>query len=114
MNGTTKSRVITLTTDFGARDAFVGVVKGVILKINPDATIVDITHGIPQGDLDAASFALDQAYPYFPAETIHVVVVDPGVGTKRRIILAKADDSFFLAPDKNSTFCFYYIIYLPL
>jgi S-adenosyl-L-methionine hydrolase (adenosine-forming) len=94
-----KSKIITLTTDFGQHDAFVGVMKGVILKINPAAIIVDITHGIPQGDLDAASFALDQAYSFFPAETIHVVVVDPGVGTGRRIVLAKAGDYFFLAPD---------------
>jgi len=101
MVGDKKSRIITLTTDFGSRDAFVGVVKGVILNINPNATIVDITHGIPQGDLDAASFALDQTVPFFPAETIHVVVVDPGVGTARRIILAHAGDNFFLAPDNS-------------
>ena len=96
-----KSKIITLTTDFGARDAFVGVMKGVILNINPTVIIVDITHGIPQGDLDAASFALDQAYMYFPPETIHVVVVDPGVGTKRKILLARAADRFFLAPDNS-------------
>ncbi|RPH99927.1 MAG: hypothetical protein EHM72_10635 [Calditrichaeota bacterium] len=95
----TKSRFITLTTDFGLRDAFVGVMKGVILNINPAAVIVDITHGIPQGDLDAASFALDQAYAFFPPESIHIVVVDPGVGTDRRILLARAGNSFFLAPD---------------
>lgn len=95
------SPLITLTTDFGWRDAFVGVMKGVILKINPAATIVDITHGIPQGDLDAAAFALDQAYPFFPANTIHVVVVDPGVGSKRRILLLRAGDMYFLAPDNS-------------
>jgi len=96
-----KSTIITLTTDFGLRDAFVGVMKGVILSINPAATIVDITHGIPQGDLDAASFALDQAYLYYPPGTIHVVVVDPGVGTKRKILLARAADRYFLAPDNS-------------
>lgn len=96
-----REKIITLTTDFGIRDAFVGVMKGVILNINPSATIVDITHGIPQGDLDAASFAIDQAYRYFPPETIHVVVVDPGVGTKRKILLAHADQRYFLAPDNS-------------
>ena len=96
-----QSKIITLTTDFGARDAFVGVMKGVILNINPSATIVDITHGIPQGDLDAASFALDQAYMYFPPGSIHVVVVDPGVGTKRKVLLARAADRYFLAPDNS-------------
>ncbi len=95
------SRIITLTTDFGTSDAFVGVVKGVILSLAPDTTIVDITHGIPQGDLDAASFALDQAYAYYPAGTIHVVVVDPGVGTPRRILAVKANDHYFLAPDNS-------------
>ena len=92
-------RIITLTTDFGAVDAFVGVMKGVMLSINPNVRIVDITHGIPQGDLDAASFALDQAYAFFPPQTIHVVVVDPGVGTARRILVAQAKDYYFLAPD---------------
>lgn len=92
-------RVITLTTDFGAKDAFVGVMKGVILSINPQATIVDITHGIPQGDVDAAAFALDQAYSFFPSHAIHVVVVDPGVGTARRILLVRANNFFFIAPD---------------
>lgn len=96
-----KSGIITLTTDFGMRDAFVGVLKGVILSINPHATIVDITHGIPQGDLDAASFAVDQAYNFYPPGTIHVVVVDPGVGTKRRILLVHAHDQYFIAPDNS-------------
>jgi len=95
------TKIITLTTDFGARDAFVGVMKGVILNINPAAVIVDVTHGIPQGDLDAAAFALDQAFPYFPQETIHVVVVDPGVGTKRKVLLARAAHCYFLAPDNS-------------
>lgn len=97
----TPSGIITLTTDFGLRDAFVGVVKGVILGINSDAKIVDITHGIPQGDLDAASFALDQAYAFYPAGTIHVVIVDPGVGTQRRILAVQAHNQFFLAPDNS-------------
>ncbi|MBN1480928.1 hypothetical protein EH223_00475 [candidate division KSB1 bacterium] len=101
MDGTNRSFIITLTTDFGLKDAFVGVLKGVILSINPHATIVDITHGIPQGDLDAASFAVDQAYTFFPPNTIHVVVVDPGVGTQRRILLVRAKEHYFLAPDNS-------------
>jgi len=96
------TKIITLTTDFGTRDAFVGVMKGVIMNINPAAAIVDITHGIPQGDLDAAAFALDQAYPYFPPGTIHVVVVDPGVGTGRKVLLARAGERYFLAPDNSA------------
>ena len=101
MGETKKSAIITLTTDFGIRDAFVGVVKGVILSINEKATIIDITHGIPQGDLDAASFALDQTVPFFPAGAIHVIIVDPGVGTARRIILVKTTNNYFLAPDNS-------------
>lgn len=101
MTGSNNTSIITLTTDFGLKDAFVGVLKGVILSINPHATIVDITHGIPQGDLDAASFAVDQAYTFFPADTIHVVVVDPGVGTQRRILLVRAKKHTFIAPDNS-------------
>lgn len=93
------SGIITLTTDFGVSDAFVGVVKGVILTINPKVTLVDITHGIPQGDLDAAAFAVDQAYSYYPPGTIHVIIVDPGVGTKRRILNVHAGEHYFIAPD---------------
>ncbi len=96
-----KMRVIAMTTDFGLKDAFVGIMKGVILRINPAAVIVDVTHGIPQGDIDAAAFALDQACAFFPPETIHLVVVDPGVGSDRRILLVKAGDNFFIAPDNG-------------
>ncbi len=94
-------RVITLTTDFGLKDAFVGIMKGVILKINPEAEIVDLTHEIGPQDVKQAAFILCNAYHYFPHQTIHIVVVDPGVGSKRRPILAKNKDYFFIAPDNG-------------
>lgn len=94
-------RVITLTTDFGLKDAFVGIMKGVILKINPEAKIVDLSHEIGPQDIKEAAFILDNAYHYFPHQTTHVVVVDPGVGTKRRPILAENKDYFFVAPDNG-------------
>ena len=94
-------RVITLVTDFGLKDAFVGIMKGVILKINPDVEIVDLSHGIAPQDIKEAAFILCSAYQYFPEQTIHVVVVDPGVGTKRRPILARSSSYFFVAPDNG-------------
>jgi S-adenosylmethionine hydrolase len=75
--------IITLTTDYGTNDHLVGTLKGVILKINPEATIVDITHNVAPFDLLDGALAIGSAYSYFPARTIHVVVVDPGVGTER-------------------------------
>ena len=75
--------IITLTTDYGVNDHLVGTLKGVILKINPEATIVDITHNVAPFDLLDGALAIGSAYSYFPARTIHVVVVDPGVGTER-------------------------------
>jgi len=93
--------IITLTTDFGYKDPFVGIMKGVILKINPFADIVDITHGIsPQNVLEAA-FAIEMSFASFPSKTIHVVVVDPGVGSIRRPILAVADHHYFVGPDNG-------------
>ena len=73
--------IITLTTDYGINDHLVGTLKGVILKINPDATIVDITHNVTPFDLLDGALAIGSAYSYFPPKTVHVVVVDPGVGT---------------------------------
>jgi len=93
--------VITLTTDFGASDHFVGTMKGVILGIAPRATIVDITHEIPPYDLNEGAFVIAQAWRYFPKRTIHVIVVDPGVGSARRPILAEAGGQFFIAPDNG-------------
>jgi S-adenosylmethionine hydrolase len=93
--------IITLTTDFGAADGFVGALKGVILGINPDATIVDITHEIPPQDIQASAFTFGAAHGYFPAGTVHVVVVDPGVGTSRRPILVTGPQSTYIAPDNG-------------
>jgi S-adenosyl-L-methionine hydrolase (adenosine-forming) len=93
--------IITLTTDFGLRDPFVGIMKGVILGIAPDVDLVDITHDIPSYDILDAAFMIDTAYRYFPAGTIHVIVVDPGVGSTRRPIAASAKDHIFVAPDNG-------------
>ena len=93
--------MITLTTDFGQADHFVGAMKGVILSIAPRARIVDITHEISPYDLNEASFVIAQAWRYFPKGTIHVVVVDPGVGGARRPILASAGGHYFVAPDNG-------------
>jgi len=94
-------RLITLTTDFGLEDAYVGVMKGVILGINPAASIVDLCHAIPPQDVRAAAFLLHTAWPYFPPGTIHVVVVDPGVGSQRRAIAVATEAATFLAPDNG-------------
>ena len=102
-----KKTIITLTTDFGLKDHFVGVIKGVILNINPEADLVDITHDIPPHDVLQAAFTLKQAYAYFPSGTIHVVVVDPGVGTHRRVLAASSEKGYFLAPD-NGVLSFLY------
>lgn len=93
--------IITLTTDYGLNDHLVGTLKGVILKINPDATIVDITHNVAPFDLLDGALAIGSAYSYFPARTIHVVVVDPGVGTERRPLLVTAENQYFVAPDNG-------------
>jgi S-adenosylmethionine hydrolase len=93
--------IITLTTDYGTKDHLVGTLKGVILKINPDVTIVDITHHVTAFDLLDGALAIGSAAPYFPPRTIHVVVVDPGVGTARRPLLATADNQYFVAPDNG-------------
>lgn len=95
------SPIITLTTDFGYQDPFVGIMKGVILDINPFATIIDITHGIsPQNILEAA-IIIDMCYRAFPPETIHVVVVDPGVGSARRPIIVTNYHCHFIGPDNG-------------
>src|SRR4030043_1956256 len=93
--------IITLTTDFGYKDPFVGIMKGVIFNVNPLAKIVDITHGInPQNILEAA-FAIETSFKSFPYKTIHVVVVDPGVGSSRRPILVITDHYYFIGPDNG-------------
>jgi len=95
------SGVVTLLTDFGTREPFVGVMKGVVLARCPTAQLVDLTHEIePQRVADAA-FWLGQAYRYFPAGSVHVAVVDPGVGSARRALVVEADEQFFVGPDNG-------------
>jgi len=98
-------KAITLTTDFGLADWFVGTMKGVILRVAPNAAIVDLTHGIAPGDIRAGAFALAAAYRYFPAGTIHVAVVDPGVGSERTGVVIETENQFFVGPD-NGVFSF--------
>ena len=93
--------IITLTTDFGLNDHFVGTIKGAIMNIAPEAEIVDICHSVQAFDILDGALALVQAYSYFPARTVHLVVVDPGVGSARRPILAISDKYNFVAPDNG-------------
>jgi S-adenosyl-L-methionine hydrolase (adenosine-forming) len=93
--------IITLTSDYGTNDHLVGTVKGVILNINPDASIVDITHNVPPYDVLDGALAIGSAYRYFPPKTIHLVIVDPGVGTARRPLLVRAGTQYFIAPDNG-------------
>lgn len=94
-------RIITLTTDFGLSDHFVGVMKGVIARIAPAAYMIDISHGVEPYNIADGAFTIAQAYRYFPKRTIHVVVVDPGVGSARRPLLAEAAGHYFIAPDNG-------------
>lgn len=96
-----KPGLITLLTDFGNSDYFVGAMKGVILSTNPAARFVDITHDIPAQNIEAAAFILLAAHTAFPKGTIHVAVVDPGVGSNRRAILIEAHGQFFVGPDNG-------------
>jgi S-adenosyl-L-methionine hydrolase (adenosine-forming) len=93
--------IITLTTDFGTNDHFVGALKGVIVDILPDAQIVDISHAVQAFDVLDGALTISQAYSYFPNGTVHMVVVDPGVGTARRPIIATTDGYHFVAPDNG-------------
>lgn len=92
---------ISLTTDFGIRNGFVGVLKGVIYKIAPETKIADISHTIAAQDIHEGAFALWRAYSFFPNKTVHVFVVDPGVGTQRRPLAAKIGTQFFVGPDNG-------------
>lgn len=101
-------RIITLTTDFGTSDGYVGTMKGVILSIAPDVTLVDITHHIPppsqaslQQNIRQAAYVLHAAAPYFPAGTIHLAVVDPGVGSARRALAVRIAQGFLVGPDNG-------------
>jgi S-adenosyl-L-methionine hydrolase (adenosine-forming) len=94
-------RIITLLTDFGLEDYFVGAMKGVILTRSPTSVLVDITHAVARHDIQGAAFTLSAAYPYFPAGSIHLAVVDPGVGSDRRAVLVEAAAQFFVGPDNG-------------
>lgn len=93
--------LITLLTDFGDRDYFVASMKGVILTINPQATIVDLSHHVTPHSVEDAAYFLKSCYRYFPEGTVHVAVVDPGVGSARRPLIAKSEHYYFLAPDNG-------------
>ncbi|HLD45608.1 MAG TPA: SAM-dependent chlorinase/fluorinase, partial [bacterium] len=95
------SHIITLTSDFGNADHYVGAMKGAILRINPNVTLVDISHEIPSFGVPIAAYVIGSSFLAFPRGTIHVVVTDPGVGTSRRPILLCTENYFFLAPDNG-------------
>jgi S-adenosylmethionine hydrolase len=96
-----RTPIVTLTTDFGLNDHFIGAMKGVILSIEPDAHIVDICHAVQAFDVLDGALSISQAYSYFPSGTVHVVVVDPGVGTARRPIVVTSERHHFVAPDNG-------------
>ncbi|HYU31650.1 MAG TPA: SAM-dependent chlorinase/fluorinase [Thermoanaerobaculia bacterium] len=93
--------VLTLLTDFGLTDYYVAAVKGTVLRLAPATVLVDISHDVPAGDVETASFLLAAAFPSFPAGTVHLAVVDPGVGSERRILAARTARDFLLAPDNG-------------
>jgi S-adenosylmethionine hydrolase len=96
------SRVITLTTDFGTGDGYVASMKGVILGINPQATVVDISHSVEPQFIRQASFIIHTSCRYFPEGSIHIVVVDPGVGSHRRAVILKTPSAYFVTPDNGT------------
>jgi S-adenosylmethionine hydrolase len=95
------SPIVTLTTDFGYDDPYVAAVKGAILNINPQATVIDVSHSIRPQDILQAAFILNGAYRYFPKQTVHVAIVDPGVGSQRRGVILKTPSGMFVAPDNG-------------
>ncbi len=95
------SGVITMTTDFGHKGPFAAVMRGVILSRNPNAHVIDLAHDIPPQWPPEAGFWISRAYPYFPRGTIHMAIVDPGVGTEREILVAEHDSHVFIAPDNG-------------
>jgi hypothetical protein len=96
-----ESRVLTFTTDFGLEDPFVGIMHGVVLNIEPSTTIVDVSHAIRSYDIFDGAWTIAQAYRFFPPRTVHVVVVDPGVGSERRPIIVETENYIFVAPDNG-------------
>jgi S-adenosylmethionine hydrolase len=93
--------IITLTTDCGPGSRYIGAMKGVILSINPRATVVDLSHAVPARDIRAGAITLAETAPWYPAGTIHVAVIDPGVGSKRRIVYAQIGQHHYIAPDNG-------------
>jgi S-adenosyl-L-methionine hydrolase (adenosine-forming) len=101
VSGIPRPPLITLLTDFGLRDAYVGIMKGVILSLNPHIRLVDLSHDLPPQDVLAGAFVLQSAWRYFPLGTIHLAVVDPGVGSRRRAVAASCGEHFFIGPDNG-------------
>jgi hypothetical protein len=97
----TEQGLIVLMTDFGLRDGYGAILKGVIARINPHVQVIDLTHDIPPQDLWAGSFCLMNAYPYFPLGTVYIAVVDPGVGTQRRGVAVKFREGYLVGPDNG-------------
>ena len=95
------TRIVTFTTDFGLDDPFVGIMHGVVLNIHPETTVVDVCHAVASYDVFDGAWTIAQAYRFFPPRTVHVVVVDPGVGGTRRPIIVETDDYVFVAPDNG-------------
>lgn len=93
--------LITLTSDFGSRDGYAGAMKGVIRSVAPHIRLEDITHGIPAGDIRAGAWALRTAVPFYPRGTVHVAVIDPGVGTARDAVVLQADSQYLIGPDNG-------------
>ena len=96
-----RPRLVALYTDFGTADVYAGVVRGIIRTIAPDAEVVDLTHGVPPGDLHAGAFMLLSAVPFLPRGTVHLCVVDPGVGSDRRVVAVRAAGHTFVGPDNG-------------
>lgn len=93
--------VVTLLTDFGRSDYYVAAVRGVLMRLAPGIELVDIGHDVAPGDVEGAAWLLGAAWPWFPPETVHLAVVDPGVGSARRILAARSGEAFFVAPDNG-------------
>lgn len=102
-----KYPVITLTTDFGYKDPYAGIMKGVILGINPEAAIIDLTHSISRHNVREAAIVIGSGYRYFPDSSIHVVIADPGVGSGRRPVLVSSNSHYFIGPDNGVFSCIY-------
>src|SRR5688572_20868050 len=96
-----RDRLVTLTTDFGEGSRYVAAMKGVLLSVNPAARVCDLTHALPPQDVYATSLFLADTLPYFPVGTIHIVVVDPGVGTERAILCVETLACVLVAPDNG-------------